>query len=119
MGYTHTHYYETIIQRQIRAGRASNKSEVIHQALALLDAVTQGQGPAGACPHAAQTLMTLCTRYEPPPDDHSGAETGQGKERNEDDGPNSELGLRISFGVRLSVFGVLCGFAVPPSPFHL
>jgi hypothetical protein len=69
MGYTHTHYYETIIQRQIRAGRASNKS--------------------------------------------------QGKERNEDDGPNSELDLRISFGVRLSVFGVLCGFAVPPSPLHL
>jgi exosortase len=81
--------------------------------------VTQGQGPAGACPHVAQTLMTLGNRYEPPPDDHSGAETGQGKERNEDDDPNSELGLRISFGVRLSVFGVLCGFAVPPSPFHL
>jgi Arc/MetJ-type ribon-helix-helix transcriptional regulator len=47
MGYTHTHYYEKIIQRQIRAGRASNKSEVIHQALTLLDAVTRGQGPAG------------------------------------------------------------------------
>ena len=48
MGDAHTHYYETIIQRQIRAGRASNKSEVIHQALALLDAVTRGHGPAGA-----------------------------------------------------------------------
>jgi Arc/MetJ-type ribon-helix-helix transcriptional regulator len=48
MGYTRTDYYETIIQRHIRAGRASNKSEVIHQALALLDAVTQGQGPEGA-----------------------------------------------------------------------
>jgi Arc/MetJ-type ribon-helix-helix transcriptional regulator len=33
MCYTRTDYYETIIQRQIRAGRASNKSEVIHQAL--------------------------------------------------------------------------------------
>ena len=32
MGYTRTDYYETIIQRHIRAGRASNKSEVIHQA---------------------------------------------------------------------------------------
>ena len=48
MGYTRTDYYETIIQRQIRAGRASNKSEVIHQALALLDAVTQGNGPRGS-----------------------------------------------------------------------
>ncbi len=48
MGYTRTDYYENIIQRHIRAGRASNKSEVIHQALALLDAVTRGQGPEGA-----------------------------------------------------------------------
>jgi Arc/MetJ-type ribon-helix-helix transcriptional regulator len=48
MGYPRTDYYETLIQRQIRAGRASNKSEVIHQALALLDAVTRGQGPEGA-----------------------------------------------------------------------
>ena len=48
MGYTRTDYYEAIIQRHIRSGRASNKSEVIHQALALLDAVTRGQGPLGA-----------------------------------------------------------------------
>ena len=48
MGYTRTDYYETIIRRQIRAGRASNKSEVVHQALALLDAVTRGNGPEGA-----------------------------------------------------------------------
>ena len=41
VGYTSTAHYETIIQRHIRSGRASNKSEVIHQALALLDAVTQ------------------------------------------------------------------------------
>jgi Arc/MetJ-type ribon-helix-helix transcriptional regulator len=59
MGYTHTDYYETIIQRQIRAGRASNKSEVIHQALALLDAVTQGQGPAGASFRNADELEAL------------------------------------------------------------
>lgn len=48
MGYTRTDYYEAIIERHIRSGRASNKSEVIHQALALLDAVTQGHGPGGA-----------------------------------------------------------------------
>ena len=56
MGYTHTDYYETIIERHIRAGRASNKSEVIHQALALLDAVTQGQGPAGTSFRNAEEL---------------------------------------------------------------
>jgi len=59
MGYTHTHYYETIIQRQIRAGRASNKSEVIHQALVLLDAVSRDQGPAGASFHNADELEAL------------------------------------------------------------
>jgi len=59
MAYTHTHYYETIIQRQIRAGRASNKSEVIHQALALLDAVSRGRGPAGASFHNADELEAL------------------------------------------------------------
>ena len=48
MGYARTDYYEAIIQRHIRSGRASNKSEVIHQALALLDAVAQGHGPEGA-----------------------------------------------------------------------
>ena len=48
MGYSRTDYYETIIRRQIRAGRASNKSEVIHQALALLDAVSRGHGDAAA-----------------------------------------------------------------------
>jgi len=48
MGYKRTDYYETIIQRHIRTGRASNKDEVIHQALALLDAVTRGNGPGGA-----------------------------------------------------------------------
>ena len=43
MGWTRTDYYETIIQRHIRTGRASNKSEVIHPALALLDAVKRGK----------------------------------------------------------------------------
>ena len=59
MGYTRTDYYETIIQRHIRAGRASNKSEVIHQALAMLDAVTRGQGPVGASFRNADELETL------------------------------------------------------------
>lgn len=48
MGYTQTDHYEKIIQRHIRSGRASNKSEVVHQALALLDSVTRGNGPVGA-----------------------------------------------------------------------
>ena len=59
MAYTHTHYYETIIQRQIRAGRASNKSEVTHQALALLDAVSRDRGHAGASFHNADELEAL------------------------------------------------------------
>jgi Arc/MetJ-type ribon-helix-helix transcriptional regulator len=59
MGYTRTDYYENIIQRQIRSGRASNKSEVIHQALALLDAVTHGQGPKNANFHNADELEAL------------------------------------------------------------
>jgi len=56
VGYTSTAHYETIIQRHIRSGRASNKSEVIHQALALLDAVTQGHGPVGASFRNAEEL---------------------------------------------------------------
>ncbi len=65
MGYTRTDYYENIIQRHIRTGRASNKSEVIHQALALLDAVTRGQGPAGACFHNADELEALLLQAGP------------------------------------------------------
>ena len=65
MGYTQTDYYEKIIQRQIRAGRASNKSEVIHQALALLDAVTQGRGPAGASFTNADELEALLLQAGP------------------------------------------------------
>jgi Arc/MetJ-type ribon-helix-helix transcriptional regulator len=65
MGYTHTGYYEAIIQRQIRSGRASNKSEVVHQALALLDAVTRGQGPAGASFRNADELEALLLQAGP------------------------------------------------------
>ncbi len=48
MAYTETSHYDSIIRRQINSGRASNKTEVIHQALTLLDAVTRGKGPDGA-----------------------------------------------------------------------
>ena len=65
MGYSRTDYYETIIQRQIRAGRASNKSEVIHQAIALLDAVTRGQGPDGARFQNADELEALLLQAGP------------------------------------------------------
>ena len=46
MGYSETSYYNAIIERQIRSGRATSKSEVIHQALELLDALTRGGGPS-------------------------------------------------------------------------
>lgn len=59
MGYERTNHYEKIIQRQIRSGRASNKTEVIHQALALLDAVTRGQGPDDAAFRNAEELESL------------------------------------------------------------
>jgi Arc/MetJ-type ribon-helix-helix transcriptional regulator len=45
MGYSETNYYDGIIKRQIRSGRATSKSEVIHQALELLDSLTRGGGP--------------------------------------------------------------------------
>ena len=65
MGYTRTDYYETIIQRHIQTGRASNKSEVIHQALALLDAVTRGHGPEGASFRNADELESLLLQAGP------------------------------------------------------
>ena len=65
MGYTRTDYYETIIQRHIQTGRASNKSEVIHQALALLDAVTRGQGPAGSSFRNSDELEALLLQTGP------------------------------------------------------
>lgn len=65
MDYMCADYYETIIRRQIRSGRASNKSEVIHQALALLDAVTQGKGPEGAVFRNADELEALLLQADP------------------------------------------------------
>jgi Arc/MetJ-type ribon-helix-helix transcriptional regulator len=65
MGYSRTDYYESIIERHIRSGRASNKSEVIHQALALLDAVTRGQGPEGASFRDARELEALLLQAGP------------------------------------------------------
>ncbi len=65
MGYTRTDHYETIIQRHIRSGRASNKTEVIHQALALLDAVTRGHGPIGASFNNASELEALLLEAGP------------------------------------------------------
>jgi len=65
MGYTRTDYYESIIQRHIRTGRASNKSEVIHQALALLDAVSRGNGPEGATFRNAEELEALLLQAGP------------------------------------------------------
>jgi len=65
MGSTRANYYETIIRRHIRAGRATNKSEVIHQALALLDAVTRAQGPDGSSFHNVDELEALLLQAGP------------------------------------------------------
>jgi len=59
MAYTKTSHYDAIIHRQIRLGRASNKTEVIHQALTLLDALTRGKGPDGATFTNADELEDL------------------------------------------------------------
>ena len=59
MGYTKTDHYDGIIRRQIRSGRASNKTEVIHQALTLLDAVTRSRGPARSSFSNADELEAL------------------------------------------------------------
>jgi hypothetical protein len=66
MGYTKTDYYDGIIRRQIRSGRASNKTEVIHQALALLDAITRSRGPAGSSFTNAAELEALLLASSPP-----------------------------------------------------
>ena len=65
MGYTKTNHYDGIIRRQIRSGRASNKSEVIHQALTLLDAVTRRRGPAGSSFANAAELENLLLEADP------------------------------------------------------
>jgi len=59
MGYSETGYYDEIIERQIRSGRATSKSEVIHQALELLDAVTRAGGPAGSTFEGPDDLKRL------------------------------------------------------------
>ncbi|MEY2428247.1 MAG: hypothetical protein QOJ40_1132 [Verrucomicrobiota bacterium] len=59
MGNTKTVHYDGIIRRQIRSGRASNKTEVIHQALSLLDAVTRNRGPSASSFASADELEAL------------------------------------------------------------
>ena len=59
MGYTKTGHYDKIVERHIRSGRASNKTETIHQALTLLDAVTRGAGPHDATFTGADDLESL------------------------------------------------------------
>jgi hypothetical protein len=65
MGYTKTGYYDGIIRRQIRSGRASNKTEVVHQALSLLDAVTRNRGPVGSSFANADELEALLLEAGP------------------------------------------------------
>ena len=59
MGYTKTDHYDGIIRRHIRSGRASNKTEVIHQALSLLDALTRSRGPSRSSFANADELEAL------------------------------------------------------------
>ena len=59
MAYTQTNYYDAIIDRQIRTGRASNKTEVVHQALELLDTVTRGGGPAQSTFDGPEDLQAM------------------------------------------------------------
>ena len=59
MAYSQTNHYNAIIERQIRAGRATSKTEVVHQALELLDAVTRGRGPAGSTFSTVEELEEL------------------------------------------------------------
>jgi Arc/MetJ-type ribon-helix-helix transcriptional regulator len=65
MGYTKTDHYDGIIRRQIRSGRASNKTEVIHQALSLLDAVTRNRGPSASSFANSDELETLLLEAGP------------------------------------------------------
>jgi hypothetical protein len=59
MAFTKTRYYDEIIARHIKSGRASNKTETVHQALTLLDVVTRGAGPGGATFTGAEDLETV------------------------------------------------------------
>lgn len=59
MGYAETKHYDAIIERQIRAGRATSKTEVVHKALELLDALTWGSGPGGSTFEGPDDLKRL------------------------------------------------------------
>ncbi len=65
MSYTTTHHFDAIIERQIRSGRASSKTEVVHQALSLLDAVTRSRGPEGASFAAVDELEAALLQAGP------------------------------------------------------
>ena len=59
MAYSETNYYNAIIARQIRSGRATSKTEVVHQALELLDMVTRGGGPGQSTFEGPEVLAAL------------------------------------------------------------
>ena len=59
MAYSQTNHYDSIIDRQIRSGRATSKTEVVHQALDLLDAVTHGRGPVGSTFSGPEDLQEM------------------------------------------------------------
>ena len=59
MGYSETRYYDAIIKRQIRSGRATSRTEVVHQELELLDALTRGGGPPGSTFESPDDLKQL------------------------------------------------------------
>ena len=48
MAHSTSNHFDEIIARRIRSGKATNRSEVIHQALELLDTVSRGRGPETA-----------------------------------------------------------------------
>ena len=59
MGKTNTPYNKAIFVVQFRIGRAASKREVMREALAMLDAVTRGQGPDGAGFRSAKELEAV------------------------------------------------------------
>ena len=59
MAYSQTRYYDEIIARQIRSGRATSKTEVMHKALEMLDMVTRGSGPARSTFDGPEDLAAL------------------------------------------------------------
>ena len=65
MDYTKADHYEGIIRHHIRSGRASNKAEVVHQALSLLNAVTRNRGPVVSSFASAYELEALLLEASP------------------------------------------------------